>query len=124
MAAEGRPDLEHGRNFGEAPARTERSPYVLPAMQGDGHFVGLPHLWENVRARADEIARQRAEERGEHPGDVRVLTDVRLHDLRHSFASFAIADGASLFMVGKVLGHRQARTTEIYAHLSDDRSER
>jgi site-specific recombinase XerD len=45
---------------------------------------------------------------------------VRLHDLRHSFASFAIADGASLFMVGKVLGHRQARTTEIYAHLSDD----
>lgn len=40
--------------------------------------------------------------------------------MRHSFASFAIADGASLFMVGKVLGHKQARTTEIYAHLSDD----
>lgn len=32
----------------------------------------------------------------------------------------AIADGASLFLVGKVLGHKQARTTEIYAHLSDD----
>lgn len=52
--------------------------------------------------------------------DVRSLSNVRLHDLRHSFASFALADGASLFMVGKVLGHKQARTTEIYAHLSDD----
>jgi hypothetical protein len=43
-----------------------------------------------------------------------------LHDLRHSFASFAVADGHSLFMVGKVLGHKQARTTEGYAHLSAD----
>ena len=42
------------------------------------------------------------------------------HDLRHSFASFAVADGHTLFLVGKALGHRQTRTTEIYAHLSDD----
>jgi len=48
------------------------------------------------------------------------LPGVRLHDLRHSFASFAIAHGATLFMVGKVLGHKQTRTTEIYAHLADD----
>jgi site-specific recombinase XerD len=48
------------------------------------------------------------------------LNGVRLHDLRHSFASFAIADGATLFMVGKILGHKQTRTTEIYAHLADD----
>jgi hypothetical protein len=40
--------------------------------------------------------------------------------LRHSFASFAVADGHSLFLIGKALGHKQARTTEIYAHLSDD----
>jgi integrase len=45
---------------------------------------------------------------------------VRLHDLRHSFASFAIADGASLFLVGKLLGHASARTAERYAHLSGD----
>jgi site-specific recombinase XerD len=45
---------------------------------------------------------------------------LRLHDLRHSFASFAVADGNTLFMVGKVLGHKQARTTEVYAHLADD----
>lgn len=70
--------------------------------------------------RADEILRQKAAEAGKDPRDVRSLLHVRLHDLRHSFASFAIAGGASLFMVGKVLGHKQARTTEIYAHLSDD----
>jgi site-specific recombinase XerD len=40
--------------------------------------------------------------------------------LRHSFASFAIADGASLFLIGKLLGHASARTAERYAHLSSD----
>ena len=73
-----------------------------------------------MKARADDLLRRRAIEAGKDPDDVRSLLNVRLHDLRHSFASFAIADGASLFMVGKVLGHKQARTTEIYAHLSDD----
>ncbi len=45
------------------------------------------------------------------------LADVRLHDLRDSFA---IADGASLYFVAKALGHADARTTERYAHLSDN----
>jgi site-specific recombinase XerD len=40
--------------------------------------------------------------------------------MRHSFASFAIAGGVSLYVTGKVLGHKQARTTEGYAHLADD----
>ncbi len=43
-----------------------------------------------------------------------------MHDLRHSFASVAVAGGDSLYLVGKVLGHKQAGTTERYAHLSDD----
>ena len=51
---------------------------------------------------------------------VACLADVRVHDLRHSFASVAVADGAALYTLGKVLGHKQARTTEIYAHLGDD----
>lgn len=117
----GRPEPDmRGHNSGERPEPKRRSPYVLPAMKGEGHYIGLGHHWEKVRVMADTIARRRAEEVGEHPDDVPTLADVRLHDLRHSFASFAIADGASLFMVGKVLGHKQARTTEIYAHLSDD----
>lgn len=48
------------------------------------------------------------------------LPDVRLHDLRHSFASIAIADGVSLVVIGKLLGHALAETTERYAHLADE----
>jgi integrase len=77
------------------------SAYVLPAIKGAGHYTGLQKDWERVRVRAG-------------------LPKLRLHDLRHSFASFAVADGHTLFMVGKVLGHKQARTTEGYAHLAAD----
>ena len=77
------------------------SGWVLPASSGEGHVIGLPKTWEKLRDRAG-------------------LPGLRLHDLRHSFASFAVADGATLFMVGKVLGHKQARTTEGYAHLASD----
>lgn len=48
------------------------------------------------------------------------LPDVRLHDLRHSFASTAIMDGVSLVVIGKLLGHALAETTERYAHLADE----
>lgn len=47
------------------------------------------------------------------------LEDLRLHDLRHNFASEAISGGASLPMVGALLGHTQSRTTERYAHLAN-----
>jgi len=77
------------------------SEYVLPAGKGTGHYTGLQKDWERVRVRAG-------------------LLGLRLHDLRHSFASFAVADGHTLFMIGKVLGHKQARTTEGYAHLTAD----
>jgi integrase len=77
------------------------SEWVFPAAYGDGPARGLQKVWEEVRRKAN-------------------LQNVRIHDFRHSYASFAVADGATLFMIGKVLGHRQARTTEIYAHLSDD----
>jgi integrase len=46
------------------------------------------------------------------------LEDVRIHDLRHTFASFAVAQGESLPMIGKLLGHTQAQTTLRYAHLA------
>jgi integrase len=74
---------------------------LCPAAKGDGPYTGLQKDWERIREQAG-------------------LTGVRLHDLRHTFASFAVADGHTLFLVGKALGHRQTRTTEIYAHLSDD----
>jgi integrase len=82
----------------ELPRRGE---FVLPSATGASHYAGLQKDWVRVRARAG-------------------LTGVRVHDLRHSFASFAVADGSSLYLIGKVLGHKQTRTTEIYAHLADD----
>ena len=48
------------------------------------------------------------------------LPDVRIHDLRHSFASIAIADCVWLVVIGKLLGHALAETTERYAHLADE----
>jgi integrase len=81
--------------------RQEGSPYVLPAERGDGHFVGIQKPWQRIRAAAG-------------------LNDVRIHDLRHSFASIAVSGGDSLYLIGKVLGHRQSRTTERYAHVKDD----
>ena len=80
--------------------RVEDNPYVIPGLKGR-HLVDLYYNWECIRKRAG-------------------LEDVRLHDLRHSFASMAVAGGSSLYLVGKVLGHEQANTTERYAHLSDD----
>lgn len=75
--------------------------FVFPAARGEGPTVGLYKTWNRVR----EVAK---------------IPGVRLHDLRHSFASFAAADGASLYLIGKALGHRQASTTERYAHLTDE----
>ena len=80
--------------------RVEGNHYVLPSLEGR-HFVGLQRTWERIRKRAG-------------------LEDVRLHDLRHSFAFLAVAGGDSLYLIGKVLGHRDQATTQRYAHVSDD----
>jgi integrase len=74
---------------------------VFPASRGEGATTGLQKTWEAVRLEAE-------------------LVDLRLHDLRHSYASFAVADGASLALIAKALGHSTTRVTERYAHLSFD----
>jgi integrase len=48
------------------------------------------------------------------------LTDVRIYDLRHTFAALGAGGGLSLPLIGRLLGHTQARTTMRYAHLADD----
>ena len=47
------------------------------------------------------------------------LSEVRIHDLRHTFASLLVSGGASLEMIGKLLGHSQMRTTQRYAHMME-----
>lgn len=81
--------------------RHEGSPYVFPAHRSEGHYEGTPKVWQIIRRMAG-------------------LEDVRLHDLRHSFASIAVSGGASLPIIGALLGHADSATTQRYAHLHDD----
>jgi len=85
----------------EALPRVDECDYVFPAQKGDGHYVGLPKAWIRIRHRAG-------------------LDDVRLHDLRHSFASVGAGAGMGLQVVGKLLGHADPKTTARYAHIADD----
>ena len=80
--------------------RMEGCPYVLPSNTGEGHFVGLQKVWARLRERAG-------------------LLGVRLHDLRHSFAAVGAGGGDSLLVIGALLGHRDQKATQRYAHLSD-----
>jgi integrase len=82
------------------------SGYVFPAPRpargaGDRSYGGLKRFWDGVRKRAK-------------------LGDTRIHDLRHTHASVGVAGGFNLLLIGKLLGHSQASTTERYAHLADD----
>ena len=59
-----------------------------------------------------------SDQRSSH--DVIGLNDVRIHDLRHTFTSTAVASGQGLSIIGKLLGHTQVQTTARYAHLAAD----
>lgn len=80
--------------------QSRHSTYVFPSKSVSKPVVGVNKAWLKVRALAG-------------------IEDVRLHDLRHSFATFAVEDGASLYLVGKALGHKSAVSTERYAHPRD-----
>ena len=84
----------------KAVPRFANNPYVIVGRHGK-HLVNLQKPWRTVRALAN-------------------LNDVRIHDLRHTFASIAVASGGSLPVLGRQLGHSQPQTTQRYAHLADD----
>ena len=81
--------------------RIDANPYVITGRAPGSHLSDLQHPWRRLRAEAG-------------------LNDVRIHDLRHSFASSAVGLGESLPMIGKLLGHSQVQTTARYAHLAND----
>ncbi|MGB6767925.1 MAG: tyrosine-type recombinase/integrase [Methyloceanibacter sp.] len=85
----------------QAIPRLECNPYVICGERPGRHLVNIEKPWRRIRGAAK-------------------LDDVRLHDLRHSFASVAASDGQSLIVIGKMLGHSQPATTARYAHLADD----
>ena len=81
--------------------RRDGNPWVIAGRKPGGHLTDLQHPWRRIRARAG-------------------LDDVRIHDLRHSFASGGLLVGEGLPMIGKLLGHTQVQTTARYAHLAND----
>ena len=81
--------------------RIDGNPFVFPGEKDGSHFIGLPRIWRRIRSDAG-------------------LSDVRLHDLRHSFASVGVGAGIGLPVVGRLLGHRDSTTTARYAHVADD----
>lgn len=87
----------------KAQPRLKGAVFVFPADKGkSGHTTTAGKVW---RVKVQPAAK---------------MAGLRIHDLRHSFASFALADGASLPLIGKALGHSSSRSSERYAHVKDD----
>jgi integrase len=83
------------------PRVPEDCEWVFPGDAEGKPLQDIKRFWEDVRAKAD-------------------LPAVRIHDLRHTFASLLVSGGMTLPMIGKLLGHTQVQTTQRYAHLLDD----
>ena len=82
--------------------RKDGNPYLICSdSKPEEHIYDLQTTWQKIRKWAE-------------------IEDVRIHDLRHTFASNAVAMGMSLPMIGKLLGHTQTQTTARYAHLAID----
>lgn len=81
--------------------RIDGNPYIFPSPITGRPCPSLHFPWTRIKQRA-------------------ILDDLRLHDLRHSFASFLVNEGVSLYVVQGLLGHTQPRTTQRYAHLAQD----
>lgn len=77
------------------------NPHIFPGMKEGAHLVDLKKPWERIRTRAG-------------------LEDVHIHDLRHTIASWLVQGGNSLYLVSKVLNHKDLRTTERYARFAQD----
>lgn len=79
----------------------EGCPYVVPNPSTKKPFVAIYLSWHNARKKAG-------------------LPEVRMHDLRHSYASSLVNAGTSIYVVSKVLGHSQIKNTMRYSHLSQE----
>ena len=80
--------------------RTDGNPFVISGNKPGAPLRDLNRPWATVRRNAG--------------------LGIRLHDLRHTFASFGASSNLGLPVIGKLLGHNQVTTTARYAHLGDD----
>jgi len=92
---------DRAKDYIDAIPHKRGNPYVFPGQRTGSRLVNLQKPWRKLRAIAE-------------------LDDVRIHDLRHTYASLAVSHNLSLPIVGKLLGHKSAKSTERYAHLYDE----
>ncbi len=85
----------------QATTRRMDNPYVFPGRDTGTHLQSVQRIWESAIRKAK-------------------LKEIRLHDLRHSFASFVGMSGGSLLVIGRLLGHSDPKVTQRYAHLADE----
>jgi integrase len=90
--------------------RVAGNPFIIVGGKEGQRWVNLRKVWTRIRDRA---------ELQPTTGKNGKLQPVRLHDLRHSFASLLASGGASLPVIGKLLGHASPQTTARYAHLAE-----
>jgi integrase len=81
--------------------RSNGSRYVFPSPKTGKPLAHIHRAWDKIRKQAG-------------------IPDVRIHDLRHNYASLLVNNGRSLYEVQKLLGHADISTTQRYAHLSQD----
>jgi integrase len=78
-----------------------RTGWIFPSKSSSGHIVEPAKAWQRIRKRAGVV-------------------DIRIHDLRHTLASWLVGAGYNLSLIGRALNHSQVATTERYAHLALD----
>jgi len=101
--------------------------WVIEGRLPGQRLVNAQKPWRRVRERAAKLAVEHraavkvvGKNTAPRTNDEAVFSTLRIHDLRHSFASFGIKAGVPLFMIGKALGHARQSTTERYAHIVDE----
>jgi integrase len=92
---------DKARDYIDAIPHKRGNPFVFPGQRTGSRLINLQKPWRKLRAIAE-------------------IEDVRIHDLRHTYASLAVSQNLSLPIVGKLLGHKSTKSTERYAHLYDD----
>ncbi len=85
--------------------RRDGNPYVILGDNQDGHLVNLQKPWRRIKVKAG-------------------LSDVRMHDLRHTYASVAVMSGIDPFLLKEIMGHKNLQTTLRYSHFADDAVQR
>ena len=79
----------------------DKEGYVFKSIIGNKRVTTVRHIWRKICKLAD-------------------IENVRVHDLRHTYASLAVQSGYSLPIISEMLGHADIKTTQRYAHLHDD----